>query len=68
MATEGKERANEEFPDVVDRAARKRSTKEQARMRQEGVIERVWKDAGGNQDKIPSIGECECTRGKYVKG
>ena len=45
------------LPATVDRAVWKKTTRRRAGNRWERDIEKIWKEVGGNQDKILSIDE-----------
>ena len=45
------------LPAIVDRAVWEKVTKGRAGIRWDGVVEKVWKDIGGNQEEMMSAGK-----------
>ena len=41
-------------PAIVDRAVREKTTKGRAGMRWDNVVDKIWKDLGGDQEEILS--------------
>ena len=42
------------LPAIADRAVREKVTKGRAEIRWDSVVEKVWKDVGGNQEEMLS--------------
>ena len=49
------------LPAIVDRAVWEKVTRGRAGIRWDSVVEKVWKDTGGNQEEVMSAGKF----GKY---
>ena len=49
------------LPAIVDRAVWEKVTEGRAGISWDSVVEKVWKDIGGNQEEVMSAGKC----GKY---
>ena len=43
------------LPAMIDRAVREKITEERARIRWDNVVEKIWKDLGGDQEEVLSI-------------
>ena len=43
------------LPAITDRAVLEKDTKGRAEVKWDGVVEKVWKEIGGNQEEILSI-------------
>ena len=43
------------LPAIADRTVWEKRTKGQAGIRWDNVVEKIWKDLGGNQDEVLSI-------------
>ena len=52
------------LPAIADRAVWEKITKERAGIRWDSVVEKVWKDVGGNQGEVLSIEKFGATRQK----
>ena len=55
MAIQSKEHAKKRLPAKADRAVWEKVTKRRAGRRWDSVVEKVWKDLGGNQEEILPI-------------
>ena len=52
------------LPAIADRAVWEKITKGRAGIRWDSVVEKVWKDVGGNQGEVLSIEKFGATRQK----
>ena len=56
------------LPTIVDRAVWGKVTKERAGIRWNSVVEKVWKDIGGNQEEVVSAGKFGKYKAEVEKG
>ena len=48
----------ERLPAIVDRVVWEKRTKGRAGIRWDNVVEKIWKDLGGDQEEVLSIEKC----------
>ena len=55
------------LPAIADRAVSEKTTKGRAGIRWDNVVEKIRKDLGGDQEKVPSVDKMPGTRQKQNK-